>query len=514
VLAATIIGSSMAFVDGTVVNIALPVLQRQFNASVLGAQWVIESYALLLAALLLPAGSLGDFFGRRRLFALGIVIFAIASAGCGLAQSIGQLIAARALQGVGAAILIPASLAILGAAFDPSRRGRAVGAWSSWTALTMSLGPVLGGWLVQHVSWRAAFYINLPLATAVLYMLYRHVPESRDPTEGRKPDWIGTALVAGGFGGLVYGLIESSHLGFGDARIVAALAGGTAALLLFLFSQFRGRTPMMPPELFRSRPFVGANVLTFLLYGALAVVFFFLPFHLLEIQGYSPTAAGAALLPFSLLVFALSRFSGALADRAGVKLPLVLGPLLAGVGMALLALPGVGGSYWATFFPGIAVLGLGMGLTAAPLTAAVLNAVEARQSGLASGVNNAVSRVAGLLAIALFGLLMLRGFSRELQERLPATPASPTETAALLAESTRLAAVPIPETMAATARDEVERAIDTSFVGAYRQVMAGNALLALLAAATASLTIPGRNAAKRVRATTVTDGVSVASGRS
>src|SRR5882724_7430686 len=318
-LAATILASSMAFIDGTVVNVALPALQTSLNATAVDMQWIIESYSLLLSALLLIGGSLGDHYGRRRVFVAGVTLFAFASAWCGLAPDIHQLIVARAAQGLGAALLVPGSLAIISSSFPENERGRAIGTWSGLSAITTAIGPVIGGWLIEHVSWRAVFFINIPIALLIIFISLRSVPESSDK-ESAGLDWWGAIVGTLGLGALVYGLIESSQLGFGDRSVLAALVAAAALLALFLILEERVPNPMLPLALFRSRTFTGANLLTFLLYGALGGTLFFLPLNLIQVQHYSATAAGAALLPFVLIISFLSRWSGGLVERYGPKL--------------------------------------------------------------------------------------------------------------------------------------------------------------------------------------------------
>ena len=490
-LATTVLGSSLAFVDGTVVNLALPALQRELGATVADVQWVVEAYALLLAALLLVGGSLGDRLGRRRIYASGIVLFAAASTACGLARGVRQLVIARAVQGVGAALLVPGSLAILSASFPEEERGRAIGTWSAAGAITAAFGPVLGGWLIEHLSWRWAFFVNLPVAVAVLGLLFWRVPESRDLDATGPLDWLGAALVTAGLGGIVYGLVESSRLGWGQPRLVLALAGGGGALLAFGAVEACSHSPMVPLAIFRSRSFTGANVVTLLLYGALGGAFFFLPLDLIQAQRYSATAAGAASLPFVLVLFLLSRWSGGLVDRFGARLPLIVGPVIAAGGFALLALPGIGGSYWGTFFPAMVVLGLGMAVSVAPLTTAVMNAVEVRHAGIASGINNAVARAAGLLAIAVLSVLVLHLFNRELDRRLSTLSLAPALVAALDAERIKLGGAEAPREARASDRVAIQRVIAEAFVAAFRRMALVAAGLALASALTATVMIDG-----------------------
>lgn len=496
ILAATILGSSMVFIDGTVVNVALPALQTNLNATVVDVQWVVEAYALFLAALLLAGGSLGDHFGRKRVYAIGVALFALASVWCGLSPNIGQLIVARALQGVGGALLVPGSLAIISASFVDEERGRAIGTWSGFTAITAAVGPVLGGWLIENVSWRAIFFINLPLALIVLALVLLHVPESRDE-ESRGLDWIGAALATVSLGAIVYGLIESSRRGFSDLAIIVSLTGGVLMTILFVAIEARKQNPMLPLRLFRSRNFSGANLLTLFLYTALSGSLFFLPLNLIQVQGYSATAAGAALLPFILIMFLLSRWSGGLVKRYGAKLPLMIGPCIAAAGFVLFMLPGassgrVGGSYWTTFFPAVVVLGLGMAVSVAPLTTTVMNAVSANRAGIASGINNAVSRTAGLLAVAVLGIVMMQAFNSQLDRRLSTLAVTPEVKEALATQRTRLAAAELPQALDPAQAQSLKQAIDESFVSGFRRVMAIAAVLALLSAVSAWLLIEGK----------------------
>ncbi|HTG53149.1 MAG TPA: MFS transporter [Candidatus Tectomicrobia bacterium] len=497
ILAATILASSMAFIDGTVVNVALPALQTNLNATAADVQWVIESYALLLSGLLLVGGSLGDHYGRRRVFVLGVVIFAVASGLCGFAGSIRQLIAARAVQGFGAALLVPGSLAIISNSFSERERGRAIGVWSGFSAITTGIGPVLGGWLIQHVSWRAVFFINLPLAFVVVLISLRHIGENSDK-ETTRVDWLGAILAALGLGALVYGLIESSQVGFNDRSVIVTLAVGIVVLILFLFVESRLSQPMLPLTLFRSRTFAGTNLLTFLLYAALGGTLFFLPLNLIQVQHYSPTAAGAVLLPFILIISLLSRWSGGLVARYGPKIPLIVGPLITAVGYLLFLLPGIGGSYWTNFLPPVVVLGLGMAVTVAPLTTTVMNSIAQNRAGIASGVNNAVARTASLVAIAVLGVVMIYAFKSNLDHRLSSANMSAPVAQSLQTQSIKLAATDIPENVNRETHQLIRRAIDESFVSGFRLVMVIGAALAAGSAVTALFWIGGAPAARSV----------------
>jgi EmrB/QacA subfamily drug resistance transporter len=491
VLWAAILGSAMVFIDGTVVGVALPALQRALGATLVEAQWVVVAYTLFLSSLMLTGGALGDALGRRRLFATGTALFAGASLWCGLAPSIGQLIAARAAQGIAGALLTPGSLALIASVFPEQERGRAIGTWSGWSGVTTAAGPLLGGWLIDRLSWRWAFFVNLPLAVLVLVLVYAGVPESR--AERQRPDVAGALLVTAGLGGVVFGAIQSSVLSFRHPAVIAGLAGGGAALIAFAAVEKMRADPMLPLALFRSRAFSVANLITLFLYGALAVGMFFLPFNLMQVQGYSALAAGAALLPFVAIVFVLSRPAGKLVDRVGPRLPLVVGPAIAAVGLALFARPGVGGAYVSTFLPPVAVLGVGMGFAIAPLTTTVMNAVDSRHAGLASGVNNAVSRLAGLLAIAVLSLVMIAVFDRELARRLDQLDLPRAARVAIDAQRIRLAAIEIPAWLAPAARARTAAAINDAFVAGFRSVALVAAGLAAASAAL-GLAVPSRSA--------------------
>jgi EmrB/QacA subfamily drug resistance transporter len=481
-LAATIIGSSLTFVDATVVNVALPALQADLHATLTDIQWVIEAYALFLGGLILVGGSMGDQLGRKRTFLGGVTVFTIASVACGLAVSTRALIAARAVQGAGAAFLVPGSLAIISATFDGAERGRAIGTWSAFSTITSAVGPVAGGWLIEHVSWRAVFLLNVPLAAIVIALSVSFMKESRDVSRTSRIDWSGAGLAVLGLGSIVFALLEGPRPGVNRPLLLATMAGGFTLLVAFVAVEHRVAEPMLPLVLFRSRVFTLANLLTLLLYGALSTVLWVVPLDLIQVQRYTATEAGAALLPFPVLMFLLSRWSGGLVARVGSRLPLTIGPMVAATGLALYARPAIGGSYWTTFFPAVAVLGLGMAVVVAPLTTTAMGAVEAQHAGVASGVNNAVARVAGLLAIALFGILLVRTFHARIEPALDRLELPAAVRTAVEGELPKLAGAEIDAPMESAQQTAVRRTIDESFISAFRLVMIAAAAVALAAA--------------------------------
>ena len=493
VLFATILGSSLTFIDGTVVNVALPVLQTKLDANVTDVQWVIEGYALMLASLILVGGSLGDKFGRKKMFSIGVIIFTIASAWCGFSRSIDELILARLFQGVGGAILIPGSLAILSSSFGEGERGKAIGTWSSFSAITAALGPLLGGWLIDNFSWRWIFFINLPIAAIVLLITFFRVEESRDDENIQRLDLMGSFLVTTGLGFIVYGLIESSELGLDNVLVMSLVAGGMLILLIFLYVESKIELPMMPLSLFKSRTFSGSNILTFFIYSSLSGALFFFPFNLIQVQGYSATEAGAALLPLIISISLLSRWSGGIMDKYGAKLPLVFGSFVVAVAYILLMIPDVGGSYWTTFFPGILVLGIGMGIIVAPLTTSVMSSVSESRAGIASGINNAIARTAGLIAIAAVGIAVINTFSYDLDNNLKSISLTDKEISQLESEKINLVAMEIPESINATTASFIKGAISDSFTSAFKVAMLISVILALAGSATAYFSISGRS---------------------
>lgn len=503
VLVATIMASSMSFISTTALNLILPALQDDLKVGGAQVLWIVNANALLLSALILVGGSLGDHYGRKRIFTLGIVVFSAASVVCGLAPTVGLLIAARAAQGVGGALMVPGSLAILSASFPPERRGRAIGTWSTFSTMTTAFGPILGGWLASQGLWRWVFFINVPLALVALYALLR-VPESRDETASRQLDYTGALLVTLGLAGITYGFIQAPDFGFGDIRIAAALAGGAAALAAFIRVQARSDHPMMPLRLFRSRTFSGANALTFFLYAALSGSLFFLPLNLIQVQGYPAEMAALALLPFTLLLTALSRWAGGLIDRVGARLPLIIGPTITGAGFAALAVPGLTGSagdYWLTYFPGVVLLGVGMGITVAPLTTAVMISAPSSSTGIASGINNTVARSAGVLAVAVLGAVGLLVFGALLRTNTPGLNLPDAVRVDIEAEASKLGDARVPPSLTAHIIQGsqnglkwglADQTIRLAFVDTFRLITLAGAGLSWLSALMAWLLVESR----------------------
>ena len=480
-LVACILGSSLVFIDGTVVSIALPVLQRDFGATAAQTQWIVEGYTLVLGALMLLCGALADRYGRKRIFVAGVAVFALGSLACALAPSMHALIAARVFQAIGGTMLAPASLAILSDRFTGEARGKAIGTWSAFTAITATVGPIAGGVLLDHAGWRWIFGINIPLAMVVIVLCAWHVRESRDVTLVGPLDVVGSLLVTGGLGSIVYAFIAASLAGWHGDVVRATIIGGIVLLVAFAVWESRIPHPLLPRALFTSHAFSGINIMTFLLYGALGALFYFLPFELIQVDGYSATVAGAAVLPFIALIVALSRFSGGLVYRIGARATLTLGSIVIALGYASVAVLG-NLPYWESLFPATILIGVGMGLTVAPLTTTVMESVPASEIGLASGFNNAVSRVAGLLAVAVFGFLLAGVFNARLDARLTTASLSAPARAQVASRRYQLAGAVVSDSTA-------QHLIYSSYTDGFRSVGLVCALLACISAGTALSTL-------------------------
>ena len=490
VLIAAIIGSSMSFIDGTAVTVALPIMQRELQATSAQMQWVIEAYALFLSALIIVGGSLGDIYGRRKLFSLGIVIFACASLACAVSPNVIVLIVARSVQGMGAALALPESLALISVAFTGEERGRAIGTWSGFASITGAAGPLIGGYLAQTASWRWVFVINVPLAIVVLAICALRVEESRDENAVHGIDTTGAALATLGLGALVYGLIRSQTP---DGRIDGTLWGivGVLALISFVIAEQRVKHPMMPPHMFTaSRVFTVANIYTFSLYLAMGGSLYFFPYVLIDVQGYAPAAAGAAFLPFVILQFSLSRWSGGLVAKIGARLPLIIGAVVAGIAFIAYAIPGIGGSYWTTYFPAVVLLGAGGTFFIAPLTTTVFDSSDPAQSGMASAINNAIARTAGLLAIALFGIIFAGVFNGGFDARLGRANVSAQTHQIAQTERAKFIAGTVPDDVPKADRAAVDRALKDGYISGYRAVMLTSTAVCWLAALIAIFGLP------------------------
>ncbi|WP_263377386.1 MFS transporter [Granulicella paludicola] len=462
VLFAAILGSGMVFLDGTVVNLAIPSLQSAFRSNFSAVQWVIEAYTLTLASLLLTGGALGDRYGRRRTYVFGAALFALSSIACGLSVNSVELIGARAIQGVGGALLVPGSLALITSAYPEDVRGRAIGTWSAFSAITTAVGPVAGGWLIQHVSWRWIFFLNAPIAVAV-WLLCLAMGESHDDAGPRAMNWRGAALTIISMGSLTYALIEWPV----DARhrlLVSLAVVGIAALAGLLTLERKTVDPLIPAEVLHSRNFSGANALTFLVYGPLSAMLFFIPLDLIQAQHYSAIVAGAAFSPFVVIMMIFSRSAGKLVERYGARLPLTLGSLIVALGYILFSMLPQDGRYWTSFFPAVLVTSIGMTLVVSPLTTTIMNSAPREHAGIASGINNAVSRLASLLAVAFFSALLLAVFVRRLDQQLALLPIPPGEAAEVLASRFQLAAIKSTDPL-------VQRAVLASFIHAYKLVL-------------------------------------------
>jgi EmrB/QacA subfamily drug resistance transporter len=479
----------MVFLDGSVVNVALPALQRDLGAPLSGLQWIINAYMLLLASLLMIGGGIGDTYGRKLAFQWGLVLFTLASVVCGFAPNLNVLIAARAVQGIGGALLVPGSLAMIKAVVVPEDSGRAIGLWAGLSGVTSALGPLVGGYLVDAVSWRAIFFINVPLAAVTIWAMALHVPQNRDPNAPPSLDWPAGVLSILGLGGLTYVLIEQPTRGWTDPLIVLGIVCAAIGIILFPIREITARHPMVPLSAFASRTFDGANVATLGVYFTFGGALLFLTLDLQQLNGFTPLEAGAAFLPVTILLLFLSPRVGGLMQRFGARLPLTLGPTIIAIGFVLLMRAGHPINYWVDILPGVVVLGLGMSLFVTPLTATVMNAVPERLAGVASGISNTLTRIASLLAVAILGLIIAHRFESTLSQRLSAAHVPSQARAALVANSDQLANDPLPRGLSASQKAVVTTAIADSYVDGYRWIMGTCAVLCLLSALVCLLSV-------------------------
>ncbi len=485
ILVSTILASSMAFVDSTALNVALPVLQKDLGIEGSELLWIVNGYSLFLSALLLVGGSLGDHFGRKKVFGLGIILFMLSSLWCGFSSSPLMLIIARCFQGAGGALMIPGSLSIISALFPQQKRGWAIGIWSMFSAMTTIIGPAIGGVLAGMNLWRAVFFINIPFALIALFFL-RKVPESKE-IDAKGIDAIGAAIATLALAGLTYGFIEAPENGFFAPKIYISLVAGVAFLISFIIYEAKSSHPMMPLSLFKSKLFSSTNFITLLIYGALGGFLFFFPLNLIQVQGYPAEIAGLTMLPFGLLISILSRWSGAWCDRVGARTPLILGAAITAAGFFLFSLPQLTngpGDFWHTFFPAILILGVGMGITVAPLTTAVMSAVPQNRTGTASGVNNTIARTAGVLAIAIMGGFGVITFQSSLQTKVAELELSDEAKQELDKEIPKLAEAQPPKSASLIQQEKIERYIKTSFIDSFRQ----SALIATILAGLGCIT--------------------------
>lgn len=490
----SILASGMAFIDGTALSVVMPALQADFAATGADMLWVINGFSLPLAALLLLGGGLGDCFGRKRMLILGIVVFASASAACGLAPGVSALITARVAQGMGGALMIPGSLAMLSTFFGPEQRGKAIGTWSAFSVLASAIGPVLGGLLARAGLWRWVFFINLPITGIALTVLLVKVPADGPINRQKRLDWWGALTVVTGLAALNHGLIQWSKVGLDHRGVFVPLGVGIGALLLFVDIQRRSAQPLLPLGVFKSRTLTGASLLSLLFYMAFHGMLFFMPLNLIQVQGYDPAFAGLTQLPLMALLILLSQWAGRLVDQRGPRLPLTVGPATAGFGFLLFAFPGITDGpreFWFRFLPGLLLVGAGLGLTAAPLSTTVMDSVSAEKLGLASGINSSLSRLAGVLAVTVMGAIMLATFDHFLDVRAERLHLPAKARAELTGESAKLAEAQVPPGLDAETSAAVRQAIRAAFVDAFRVIAVLAAALSWLAALGAACLLEG-----------------------
>jgi len=499
-LLSTILASSLVFIDSTALNVALPALQEDLGITGTELLWVINSYALFLSALLLVGGSLGDLYGRNKIFLIGLGIFSLSSLVCGISQTPMQLIIARSFQGIGGALLTPGSLSILSAQFDSASRGKAIGLWSTFSALTAIFGPILGGWLAGMGLWRVIFFINVPLSIIVFVTMIARVPESKNPGAEKLDLW-GAVLVTLGLAGITYGFIESPNHGFNDGLIITSLLVGGFSLIAFVVVQRYSKHPMMPLWLFKSSTFSGGNLLTLFVYAALGGALFFLPLNLIQIQGYSEIAAGMAMLPIIFCIAGISPLMGKFVDKKGVRLPLIIGPVITSIGFYLFSTNGLTSgpdAYWQSFFSSFLLIGIGMGITVAPLTTAVMGAVSEDNAGIASGINNTVARAAGVLAVALLGALAMFSFNQSIAQKITGIELSSHMKNEIMMESSKLAGAEVPDGLSTENKVIVDKIYKDAFIDAFNKVVIIAAIMTFFGGIMAFLFIRDKEAITQI----------------
>ena len=485
IMTSSIMASAMAFIDGTALNVVLPALQKSINATGTHLFWILNAYLLMLASLMLIGGAMGDQLGRKKIFMIGIFIFIAGSAACGFAPNVNFLILFRIIQGIGSAMMIPGSLALISSSINEDERGKAIGTWSAVTTFVTIGGPVMGGALADAGLWRYIFFINIPLGMVAIFILWKHVKESREEQPDQNLDFSGAISIALGLALLTYGFLRIPINGFSDWQVIFPIIAGFLLILVFIRIENSSKNPMMPLTLFNIPTFTGANLLTFFLYAALGAAMLFLSLNLVQVQGYSQLESGLTFLPFSLLMVVMARYAGSLADRYGPRLLLIAGPAIAGAGFLSLSFIGQTkgpGDYWTTFFPGMLVLGIGMSLTVVPLTATVMGAVSDQFSGTASGVNNAVSRIAGVFANAIFGALAFLFFSASLQADLKPLAMSNQENNLAMAQVVNLGNAQVPPGISTDLKSSIQKFYHDGFISAYSRIMKISAVLAWIAA--------------------------------
>ena len=485
IMVSAILASAMAFIDSTALNVILPSLQKNLNASGTDLFWILNAYLLMLASLILIGGSLGDKLGRKKVFMAGILVFILGSAACGFSGSVILLVAFRIIQGVGGALMIPGSLSIISSSINEQEKGKAIGTWSAFTTIVTMGGPVLGGALGDAGLWRFIFFINVPIGVAALLILWLKVKETKDEGTDNTLDFPGAITIALGLALLTFGFLRIPAVGLTNWQVYCSLTAGILFLVAFIVIESKSKHPMMPLQLFASATFSGANLLTFFLYAGLGAGMLFLSLNLVQVQGYSQLQSGLTFLPFTVLMVSIARYAGSLADKYGPRLFLIFGPAMAGLGLLILSFvrqTSGPSAYWTTFFPGVLVFGLGMAFTVAPLTTTVMGSVNAQFSGTASGVNNAMTRIASVFANAIFGALAVLFFAGALNKQLSAIPLNPTNKQIVTAQAANLGNAKVPPQVAIRYKQLIEKAYHASFINAYAQIMRISAALGLLGA--------------------------------